>query len=315
MIDLAVAYKYNNQIINDAKPVLKWAGGKTQLLPQLNELLPPKLKVNDIKTYIEPFVGGAAMFFNLYKSYDFQNVYLFDTNQELVILYNVIKNDVRLLIKELTNISNEYFALSEQDRDEYYYLRRDEYNAFDKNFDVNIYSKDFIRRAALTIFINRTCFNGLYRVNSKNKFNVPVGKYKNPRILDEENLLSVSEALQIAEIKNCDFSETLKYADENTFVYYDPPYRPISKTSAFNAYSVNDFDDDEQVRLKNLFDLCNQKGALQMESNSDPTNYIEDLFFDNLYAKYKIHRVNATRIINSNAEKRGSIRELVITNY
>ena len=130
-----LAVKYTNNEIKLAKPVLKWAGGKTQLLSQLNELLPPKLKVNAIKTYIEPFVGGAAMFFNLYKSYDFQNVYLFDTNQELVILYNVIKNDVRQLIKELANISNEYFALSEQDRDEYYYLRRDEYNAFDKNFD------------------------------------------------------------------------------------------------------------------------------------------------------------------------------------
>ena len=313
MYNLAV--KYTNNEIKPAKPVLKWAGGKTQLLPQLNELLPPKLKVNAIKTYIEPFVGGAAMFFNLYKSYDFQNVYLFDTNQELVILYNVIKNDVRLLIKELANISNEYFTLSEQERDEYYYLRRDEYNAFNKNLDVNVYSKEFVRRAALTIFINRTCFNGLYRVNSKNKFNVPVGKYKNPRILDGDNLLNVSESLQIAEIKHCDFSETLKYADKDTFIYYDPPYRPISKTSAFNAYSVNDFDDDEQIRLKNLFDLCDKKGALQMESNSDPTNYIEDLFFDDLYAKYKIHRVNATRIINSNKEKRGSIRELVITNY
>lgn len=313
MLNLAV--REDNKIESTAKPVLKWAGGKTQLLPQLNELLPPKLKVNAIRTYIEPFVGGAAMFFNLYKSYDFQNVYLFDTNQELVILYNVIKNDVELLIKELENISKEYLVLSEQNRDEYYYWRRDEYNAFDKNLDVNVYSKNFIRRAALTIFINRTCFNGLYRVNSKNKFNVPVGKYKNPRILDKENLLNVSEALQRAEIKHCDFSEALKYADKDTFIYYDPPYRPISKTSAFNSYSVNDFDDDEQIRLKNLFDLCDQKGAFQMESNSDPTNYIEDPFFDNLYAKYKIHRVSATRIINSNAEKRGSIRELVITNY
>lgn len=310
-----LAVKYTDDEIKLAKPVLKWAGGKTQLLSQLNELLPPKLKVNAIKTYIEPFVGGAAMFFNLYKSYDFQNVYLFDTNKELVILYNVIKNDVKQLIKELKKISNEYFALSEQDRDTYYYQRRDEYNNFNKKLNINVYNLEFIRRAALTIFINRTCFNGLYRVNSKNKFNVPVGKYKNPRILDEENLLNVSTALQIAEIKCCDFAETLKYANADTFVYYDPPYRPISKTSAFNAYSVDAFDDNEQIRLKLLIDECHKKGALQMESNSDPTNYIMDPFFDNLYSEYNIHRVYASRIINSNAEKRGSVRELVITNY
>lgn len=310
-----LAFKYNNRVVNAAKPVLKWAGGKSQLLSQLNELLPPKLKVNAINTYIEPFVGGGAMFFNLCKMYDFKNVYLFDTNRELIILYNAIKHDVKLLIEELNHISNEYFSLSEQDRDKYYYLRRDEYNSFSKEINVNTYNTQFIRRAALTIFINRTCFNGLYRVNSKNKFNVPVGKYKNPRILDGKNLLNVSEALQVAEIRHCDFSETLKYADNDTFIYYDPPYRPISKTSAFNSYSAEDFNDDEQRRLKKLFDECHKKGALQMESNSDPTNYIEDLFFDDLYNNYKIHRVNATRIINSNAEKRGVIRELVITNY
>lgn len=310
-----LAIKYNNEIVNTAKPVLKWVGGKSQLLSQLNELLPPKLKVNAIKTYIEPFVGGGAMFFNLYKMYDFTNIYLFDTNRELVILYNAIKRDVNLLIKELSLLSDEYFKLPEDGRNDYYYTRRDEYNSFDKFIDANNYSKDFIRRAALTVFINRTCFNGLYRVNSQNKYNVPVGKYKNPRILDEENLYNVSEALQIAEIKHCDFSETLKYADDNTFIYYDPPYRPISKTSAFNSYSADDFNDDEQVRLKKLFDDCHRKGALQMESNSDPTNYIEDPFFDNLYCDYNIHRVSATRIINSNAEKRGAIRELVITNY
>ena len=310
-----LAINYTNETTNTPKPFLKWAGGKTQLLPQLNELLPTKLKANAIKTYIEPFVGGAAMFFNLYKSYDFKMVYLFDTNQELIILYNVIKNDLELLIKELSDISKEYFSLSEQKRNAYYYTRRNEYNNFDKTIDANIYNQKFIRRAALTIFINRTCFNGLYRVNSQNNFNVPVGKYKNPRILDEENLRNVSATLQIANIKHCDFSETLKYTDSDTFIYYDPPYRPISKTSAFTAYSANDFDDNEQLRLKKLFDACHKKGALQMESNSDPTNYIKDTFFDDLYTDYKIHRVKASRIINSNAKKRGPIRELVITNY
>lgn len=313
MINLAVRYKVKSQII--AKPVLKWVGGKTQLLPQLNELLPTKLKANAIKTYIEPFVGGGAMFFNLCKMYDFTNVYLFDTNRELVILYNAIKYDVNLLINELSILSEEYFKLSEKERSDYYYQKREEYNNFDKFIDANEYSKNFVRRAALTIFINRTCFNGLYRVNAKNKYNVPVGKYKNPKILDEDNLYSVSDALQIAEIRHCDFSEALKYADGNTFIYYDPPYRPISETSAFNSYSTDNFNDDEQEKLKRLFDECHKRGALQMESNSDPTNYIEDSFFDDLYSNYKIHRVKATRMINSNAEKRGAIRELVITNY
>lgn len=310
-----LAVKCNDIVSTTLKPVLKWAGGKTQLLSQLNELLPTKLKANAIKTYIEPFVGGGAMFFYLLRYCDFTKVYLFDTNKELVILYNTIKKDVEKLINELSRISNEYFKYSEQERDEYYYLTRDEYNNFDKNIDANIYSQDFIRRAAITIFINRTCFNGLYRVNSRNMFNVPVGKYKNPRILDEDNLRNVSKALQIAEIKHCDFSETLKYVDSDTFVYYDPPYRPISKTSAFNSYSASDFNDNEQIRLKQLFVNCHKKGALQMESNSDPTNYVKDTFFDDLYSDFKIHRVNATRIINSNAEKRGIIRELVITNY
>ena len=310
-----LAIDYNNEVQNSPKPVLKWAGGKTQLLPKLNELLPTKLKANAIKTYIEPFVGGGAMFFNLYNMYDFTKAYLFDTNRELAILYNVIKNDVNLLINELSYISDEYLKLSLTERDEYYYSKRNEYNNFDKNVDANTYSSDFVRRAALTIFINRTCYNGLYRVNSKSKFNVPVGKYKNPRILDEDNLIAVSKALQIAEIKHCDFSETLKYANKDTFIYYDPPYRPISKTSAFNSYSAEEFNDDEQIRLKQLLDNCSKKGALQMESNSDPTNYVEDMFFDDLYKDFNIHRVYATRIINSNAEKRGEIRELVITNY
>ena len=312
MSNLAIQYKLEHKF---PKPVLKWAGGKTQLLPQLDNLLPTKLKANAIKTYIEPFVGGGAVFFHLYSLYDFTNVYLFDINKELVILYNVIKYDVEDLINELSSISNKYLTISETERNRFYYLMRDEYNQFDKTIDANKYSKNFIKRAALTIFLNRTCFNGLYRVNSHNYFNVPVGKYKNPRILDIENLKTVSNALQIAEIKHTDFSDTLNFADKDTFIYYDPPYRPISKTSAFTSYSQNDFNDSEQIRLKDIWDKCNQKQALQMESNSDPTNYIQDNFFDELYKDYNIHRVNATRIINSDAEKRGTIRELVITNY
>ena len=297
----------------DCKPVLKWAGGKGQLLDQIEPKLPLKLKMGGIKRYIEPFVGGGAVFFDIYNKYQIQEAYLFDINPELVILYNVIKHNVEELIVELTKLQTEY-RLTENQK-EYYYARRDEYNEFDKDIDANVYRTGFVRRAALTVFLNRTCFNGLFRVNSKNKFNVPMGKYTNPRILDEENLRNVSDALQIATIIQGDFGDTSKYVTDDTFIYYDPPYRPIRETSSFNSYAVGDFDDNEQIRLKNVFDTCHQMGALQMLSNSDPTNYVDDPFFDDLYQDYKINRIMAKRLINSKADGRDAIRELLITNY
>ena len=297
----------------ECRPVLKWAGGKGQLLEQIEQKLPLKLKMNGIKRYIEPFVGGGAVFFDIYNRYNIQEAFLFDINPELVILYNVIKRDVENLITELTKIQTEYKHTD--DTKAYYYARRDEYNDFDKDVDANMYRSSFVRRAALTIFLNRTCFNGLFRVNSKNKFNVPMGKYTNPRILDEENLRNVSEALQIATIMQADFGATSDYVKADTFIYYDPPYRPIRETSSFNSYAVGDFDDEEQKRLKSVFDACNQMGALQMLSNSDPTNYIDDPFFDDLYKDYKINRILAKRLINSKADGRDAIRELLITNY
>lgn len=297
----------------ECRPVLKWAGGKGQLLEQIEQKLPLKLKMNGIKRYIEPFVGGGAVFFDIYNRYNIQEAFLFDINPELVILYNVIKRDVENLITELTKIQTEYKHTD--DTKAYYYARRDEYNDFDKNVDANMYHSSFVRRAALTIFLNRTCFNGLFRVNSKNKFNVPIGKYMNPRILDEENLRNVSEALQIATIMQVDFGATPDYVNADTFIYYDPPYRPIRETSSFNSYAVGDFDDAEQERLKQVFDKCHQIGVLQMLSNSDPTNYIDDPFFDDLYKDYKINRILAKRLINSKADGRDAIRELLITNY
>ncbi len=297
----------------NCRPVLKWAGGKGQLLDQIEQKLPLKLKMGGIERYIEPFVGGGAVFFDIYNNYHIQEAFLFDINPELVILYNVIKYDVENLIIELTKIDTEYQHTV--DKKEYYYARRDEYNNLDKNVDANVYVAGFVRRASLTIFLNRTCFNGLFRVNSKNKFNVPMGKYINPRILDEENLRNVSEALQIATIVQADFSKVTGCVTADTFIYYDPPYRPICETSSFNSYAVGDFDDDEQKRLKCVFDACHQNGALQMLSNSDPTNYTDDLFFDDLYKDYKINRILAKRLINSKADGRDTIRELLITNY
>ncbi|MDR2413174.1 MAG: DNA adenine methylase [Rickettsiales bacterium] len=293
-----------------ARPVLKWAGGKGQLLPQINSLLP---NMKNVKRYIEPFVGGGAVFFDFAGKYDFDEVFLFDINPELVILYNVIKNNVNDLISELSKIQSQYFAAI--DRAKYYYDRRAEYNNFPKKVNANMFFSDFVRRAALTIFLNRTCFNGLFRVNNQNKFNVPVGKYTNPRILDIENLLNVSRVLQKAEIKQIDFAAALDYAHKESFIYYDPPYRPIRKTSNFNSYSDIVFDDNEQKRLNQIFAKANKLGASQMLSNSDPTNYIDDLFFDDLYSEFNIHRVMASRRINSKADGRSEIRELLITNY
>ncbi len=297
----------------DCKPVLKWAGGKGQLLDQIEEKLPLKLKMGGIKRYIEPFVGGGAVFFNIYNNYQIHEAFLFDINPELIILYNVIKYDVEHLILELNKIQTEY-RLTENAKD-YYYSRRSEYNSLDKNIDANTYRSSFIRRAALTIFLNRTCFNGLFRVNGKNQFNVPIGKYTNPRILDENNLRNVSEALQIATIMQCDFSRVTDFVTPDTFIYYDPPYRPIRETSSFNSYAVGDFDDGEQIRLKSIFDKCHNAGALQMLSNSDPTNYTYDPFFDDLYRDYNINRILAKRMINAKADGRGEIHELLITNY
>lgn len=296
-----------------AKPVLKWAGGKGMLLPQITEHFPAKLKFGAIKRYIEPLVGGGAVFFELANNYSFEDAYLFDINPELVILYNVIKNNVEELIAELLILQQAYYRA--EDRNAFYYVIRDEYNQFDKNVDANVYTTDFIRRAALTVCLNRTCFNGLFRVNSKGGFNVPVGRYKNPRILDEDNLREVAKALQSAVILQTDFALALDYVTSDTFIYYDPPYRPINAGS-FNSYAVGNFDDNEQRRLKDVFVKAGNLGALQMLSNSDPTNFdLKDMFFDGLYSDYKIHRVWAKRMINSDPNGRGGVRELLITNY
>ncbi len=309
---MTLALQPINDKDNFASPILKWAGGKGQLLPQLTKKFPNKLRCGAIKKYIEPFVGGGAVFFDISNSYYFEEAYLFDINPELVILYNVIKNNVSELIDELERLQISYF--SSTDRKEFYYQMRNEYNSFDKKIDANNYSLSFIRRAALTVFLNRTCFNGLFRVNSKGLFNVPMGSYKTPRILDRENLIAVSKALRKATILQTDFSKTLEFADSETFIYYDPPYRPL-KDSSFTTYAVETFDDNEQIRLKNVFEQAHELGALQMLSNSDPTNVGPDPFFDDLYQDYNIYRILAKRLINANSDGRGEIREILITNY
>ena len=292
------------------KPFLKWAGGKGQLLDAIDAHLP---NMDNIDTFVEPFVGSGAVMFWLISHYtNIRQVIINDLNTELVNLYQSIKYDVNELITELKALDLEFKSRHTlEERSEYYYQIRNEYNSRD------LASKDRnIRLAALFIFLNRTCFNGLYRVNGKNLFNVPFGKYANPRIIDEDNLRNDNTLLQNVEILNGDYAETIQYVTDRTFYYLDPPYKPISETSSFNSYSSMSFDDEQQIRLKGFCDTISAHNGKFMLSNSDPRSTDEtNTFFDDLYGAYTIHRVLAKRNINAKGDKRGEINELLITNY
>ncbi len=291
----------------NVSPFLKWAGGKRQLLPIINDNLPPELKSGKINRYIEPFVGGGAVLFDLLQKYEFKAIIINDLNVDLINLYKVVKNDVTTLINKLSVISDEYLLLDKDARKKYFYSARKKFN--------NVPSGS-IEKSVYLMFLNKTCFNGLYRVNRKNQFNVPHGRYKNPTILDKEKLINVSLALKNVKIMHGDFADIEKYVDDKTFLYLDPPYRPLNNTSNFTSYSNNGFNDEEQIRLASFYDLLNRKGAKLMLSNSDPKNTNKnDSFFDDLYDKYNICRVNAKRSINSNSSRRGELTELLITNY
>lgn len=299
-----------------AKPFLKWAGGKSQLLAKFQELYPKELRDKKIKHYYEPFLGSGAVFFDVAQRFNIEKAWLYDINEELILTYKVIQNDVLKLIDFLYRYQRTWLSLDKKKRDEYFYQQRTNYNLQRFNVDYSIYSEAWIPRAAQLIFINKTCFNGLYRVNSKGEFNTPVGDYKNPTICDEYNLLAVSKILEIAIIKKADFKQVKKDLKANSFVYLDPPYRPISKTASFTAYSNHNFGDKEQSELSGLFTHIHQKGGLAMISNSDPkNNNPSDNFFDTMYKDYHIVRVPARRMINSDASKRGAINEIVVTNY
>jgi DNA adenine methylase len=299
-----------------AKPVLKWAGGKGQLLNQIIEYLPKELKTGDITRYIEPFIGGGALFFFIAQNYAVKEFYISDSNIELVVLYTTIQQRTNDLIKVLDDTEKNYHALPMDKQKEFFYEVRDKYNRERSEINFDKFSAKWIDRAAQTIFINRTCFNGLFRVNSKGGFNVPCGDYKNPRICDKDNLSAVGEILKRTVIKYADFAECESFADKNAFVYFDPPYRPLSKTASFNAYSKAEFGDPEQVRLAEFYRLLDRRGTKLMLSNSDPKNTEPtNEFFDELYNGFDIKRVKASRNINSNGAKRGQIHELLITNY
>jgi DNA adenine methylase len=293
-----------------AKPFVKWAGGKGQLVETIQKKYPMIANAN-IVNYCEPFVGGGAILFDVLQKYELKNVIINDINEDLINTYRQIKNNVQSLIRQLRKIQDIYLPFEPNKRKEIYYTARDRYNHLKINGDKNT----DIEKASLFLFLNKTCFNGLYRVNKKCLFNVPAGNYKNPLICDAANLKNIHLLLQGTTILCGDYSECLSYIDNNTFVYIDPPYRPLNKTSAFTSYTNVEFDDNEQMRLKKFLDLISQKGAKTVLSNSDPKNTNkDDNFFDDLYEKYTIDRIAAKRMINSVAEKRGFIREILVSN-
>lgn len=309
----------SQQAINthQAKPFLKWAGGKSQLLETVDKLYPKTLQEGECRSYIEPFIGGGAVYFHLVQKYKIKSAYLSDINPEIIIAYKVIQQSVNHLIEFLGELSKKYHALDQEKQKEFFYEIRDNYNTQRLKIDYQNYSEDWVERSAMLIFLNKTCFNGLFRINKSGAFNVPHGRYKNPKILNEENLKAVSNALEIAEIELADFEQSIKAVKDQSFIYFDPPYRPLNKTSNFTAYSTFNFDDNQQKRLANFYKKLHADYQVYlMLSNSDPKNENpSDNFFDELYRGFNLQRVSATRMINSKANNRGTINELIVTNY
>ena len=305
----------------NAKPFLKWAGGKKQVIDFIDKKLPTEIKSSgEIDTYVEPFLGGGAVFFYLSSQFKIKNVYLSDINKELILTFNVVKNKPKKLISELEPFEDDFLQLSPELRKEFYYDVRDKFNESLENFDYDNFSEEHIIRASQMIFLNRTCFNGLYRVNKSGKFNVPIGKYKNPLICDKENLLKVSNVLKKVNVFCGDYSESEEFIDENSFVYLDPPYLPIKKNS-FTSYNSDGFGVNEQIELSQFCKRIDDIGAKFILSNSDPKNYDPSCnFFEETYGNLNLkefghNRIKVRRSINSKGNKRGPIKELLIYNY
>lgn len=284
-VDPFYASKQEEHLKNETYPIVKWVGGKRQLMFELLKNMP-----KNYNRYFEPFIGGGALFFELQPN----DAYISDTNEELINLYQVVRDNADELIKDLKKheISKEYFLeIRNIDRTEEY-----------KKWSV-------VQKASRFIYLNRTCFNGLYRVNSKGEFNVPFGNYKNPKILDENNLLNCSELLKNTEIKCADFSEILSKVEKGDFVYFDPPYVPLNETSSFTSYTKDGFDMDMQFKLRDICDELDIMGVKFLLSNSD-TKLVNEL-----YGNYNIKKVFASRAINANPDGRGKITEVLVRNY
>lgn len=298
------------------KPVLKWVGGKSQLIDEIIANLPSKEIRNNIITYVEPFIGGAAVMINLLQYFpNLKKVIIADYNKELINFYNVIKNYPIQLCKSINTICWDY-TKEDNDPEKFFYNIREVYNGL-KNTNYNIDFTLSIQMATYFVFLNKTCYNGLYRENQKGGFNVPWNKNKEPFIstVDINELSELFNRYDV-QIIHQSYTDTLKDISKNTFVYMDPPYRPINKTSSFTAYTKSGFNDNNQIELSEFCNSINNVGSYFMLSNSDPHNTDEtDNFFDDLYKNYNIKRVYANRNINSNGAARGKISELLITNY
>lgn len=304
----SVRYTKTNE--KTIKPFLKWAGGKGQLLKEISQYYP--FEKHNITKYAEPFVGGGAVLFDILSKYDLDEIYISDINAELINTYCMIRDNVDCLIDALYEMQNAFIPLDNEHRKTYYNNKRERFNQLKISND----ESDNIEKATLMIFLNKTCFNGLYRVNKKGLFNVPMGAYKNPLICDENNLRAVSEKLQKVTIICGDYKKSANFIDNNTFVYFDPPYRPLTDTAGFTAYTETMFSDEKQIELAKFVSDIHKTGAKVVVSNSDPKNVNpNDDFFDKVYSAYNIKRVEANRMINSKGNSRGKIKELLISNF
>lgn len=302
---------------NVARPFIKWAGGKRQLLSQLAHYYPQGLSDGSITRYVEPFLGGGAVFFNVAQHAHVGEFHLFDINPELILVYKVVQREPEALIERLLQYRDQYKTSTVKERERLFYQVRSAYNSQRPHIDFCRFSDAWLDRAAYMIFLNKTCYNGLFRVNSKGLFNVPFGRYVRPSIVDVDNIQRVSALLQLAHLDVGSFDTCRPHIHDRSFVYFDPPYRPLSATSCFTSYAVGKFGDADQADLATFFaNVDRSSNASLMLSNSNPRNADpSDDFFDKLYAPFQIRTVYAKRMINRKANGRGKISELLITNY
>ena len=288
-----------------AHPFVKWAGGKTQLLPEIRAKYPAH-----IERYCEPFVGGGAVLFDVLQRFHPREVLINDINAELINTYRKVQTDCDALLSLLAELQAQYYAAALPENKALFLQKRARYNELKQSGNAS----DDLEKAALFIFLNKTCFNGLYRVNAKGLFNVPFNSAKRPLLCDEENIRACSALLQQVQMTVGNYAQCEPFIDSQTFVYIDPPYRPLNATSAFTSYSAGGFGDAEQVALSRFIAAIASKGAAVVASNSDPKNAdSDDTFFDDLYADFDIQRISAARMINSDAKKRGAVSELLIS--
>ena len=292
-----------------AKPFLKWAGGKSQLINDIKDALPKEFTSQKF-TYVEPFVGSGAVLFWILENFpNVEKAVINDINADLTNTYKVIASKPEQLLSDLEKFQNKFHSFEHDvdGRKVHYMEQRSLFNSRSTNNET---------QAALFIFLNRTCFNGLFRVNKSNSFNVPMGSYIKPTICDAENIMAVSKVLQRVEILTGDYKETLHHAEHPALFYFDPPYKPLSKTSSFTSYAKDEFGDNEQIQLRDFCKTLDEQGHYWLLSNSDVKGKdMTDTFFDDIYQEFNINRVWARRNINANPDKRGKLTELLITNY